>query len=581
MKALADRVGWAALTVTLTAGAALASFTDAFWLIWLASWCLAGYAWHRWTTAAWKTGADAINLDRVCWLGAVGHLWLGGVFREWEVPGWAFLWACSGLLWIAGFQAQRPRVDRKGPPRSAAWCLGLAALCWPAMGAALGVSAGQTQGGFWMGVVFAAGAAIVLFSSWAIGFDQHSRATKAQAGSLAEDLRLLWDAGTAPRAAEAPAEELSPLSGYAFVSESASPPRASARGEQAGAAEAASVDRPTLVVSGGFKVDAEKALEKLSRFRSADPADFILGFFRTATAAGAGRLAVATLREGWGWADGLQLEFDGRPLDSAALADPLGALLTAGLDGAERELATGLLGALALPSCRVFIASGERDKRRSLRAALKGVAPWEVQDPGAATFIDVRWRGLTRVDDVVAALGRRAGMIELPWTIDGREQPSGPPSPSAAGWWRAPKGAAVWLAPRRDLQGASRLRLYRLGTLIEEMLDADLAPFPVEACVRDDAFTLDLSQAKVVRDHRFKRARGAVEGSFNPFVAWLEAEHDERWPKLVSATRRPAALRPWFALRKALGRPAPADAALEAWDRAVRQWLAARVTRGT
>lgn len=573
MSWLADRVGWAAVTLAwLAAAAATAWLGSGFPAVFggFTAWCLAAYGWHRWTKAAWKAGAAAIAIDRACWLGAFAHLGFGHALRQLKTPGWQFLWLCSAFLLLAGAEAQRPRVDPKKTPRSTLWLLCLAAFGWPALGLALGLSAEEPKSGLVMGGLFSLMAITALASVWAIG-DEGSKPSRAQGGSLVEDLGLLW-AEALPRREPGETEELTPLSGYEFVSESA-PARAAASPVEEQASPIAAVDRPTLVGSGGFRVDSEKALEKLSRFRSAEPADFVLGFFRAAVAAEASRFDVVVLP------DGLRLTLGGRPLDPAALADPLGSLLTTGLQGAERELATGLLGALALPSCRVFIASGEGSKRRSLRAAARGVAPWKVEDPGAGTLVEVRWRGPLPVDRVGDALRRRVGLVELPWTIDGREQPPGPPPPSPAGWWRQ-KGKSPWLGPRRDLQATSRLRLYRLGTLIEEALEEKLTPFPVEACVRDDSFTLDLSQAKVVRDERYAAARKAVSSSFKPFKAWLEAAYRNRGTSIAAESRAtPVGLRPWYALRSALGWPAGWQATRAAWERSVGQWLEA--TRGT
>ena len=76
-----------------------------------------------------------------------------------------------------------------------------------------------------------------------------------------------------------------------------------------------------LVDTGSFRIDVEKALEKLQRFQLAAPEDFLLPRVRCAVANEAESVSVD--RDG----NGVVLRFDGRPLTPAQVQEPLSALL--------------------------------------------------------------------------------------------------------------------------------------------------------------------------------------------------------------------------------------------------------------
>ncbi|MBI4348968.1 MAG: hypothetical protein HY553_19175 [Elusimicrobia bacterium] len=544
-------------------------------LVWFGGWGLAGHLWHRWVHAAWKPSASGFGVNRACWFGALIQVVAGEGFRALDAPGWWWLDVAAALLVAAGFNALRPRGDRDALPAASRRQLWLAALCWPALGLAVGVAAGEPKAGVLMGLLGLAGAGIVVFSTGAMFVEGARAGAKAQAGTLSDDLALLWKAGLPPRRAAEAAPEPALLSGFEFRPGVLGPKQGQEAGSAPGARHEESVDRPTLVDSGSFRVDTEKALEKLSRFRSADPAEFILGFFRCAVAAGATRFEI---QGAGGVSHRLSLRFDGNPVEAAALSDPLSSMLAGGLGGAERELAGGLLSVLGFADIRVFIASGEGGARRVLRVAAKGCEPWAVRDPGEGTFVDLRAGARApAVQAAVEILRRRAGMVELDWSVNGQAEPEGPAAPGPSGWWvHRRKDMEVRLAPRRDLDATSRLRFYRLGTLIEEAFERKLTPFPVDACVRDDRFALDISQAKIVRDQRYKAALAAVDSAFAEFNAQLRRTHYRVWPKLKREADPPGVLgRTWRGLRRAAGWRSAADVAKDDWEREVGQWLSA------
>ncbi|MBI5200947.1 MAG: hypothetical protein HY925_05120 [Elusimicrobia bacterium] len=571
MKKLAARLGWAPITAVFWASMVLpvGAFREwfpvpAIWffhpVLWTLTWYFGGHAWRGWVEAAWKPGRDMRGVDRGCWLMAMSHVWLAEILRWNEIPGWAFLHVSAAVLVVTGAHVQRPRPDRQSLPKSAFPLFAIALGGWAAQGAALGLAAESPRAGLFLGVLFAFCAMMLLGSVSAMaGAVGKNTNVKAQDDTLRGDLALLWKTAF-PISEEAPLEP-APLASYAFDADSAAPKAAAAAPESA-ASSVGAVNAPTLVESGGFRVDADKAIEKLSRFRSADPRDFVLALFRSAVASRASNIRVE--RAG----DWFRLTFDGSPLDSAAVSDPLGMLLTSDLAAPERELATGILGALALLDCRMTVTSGVGAKRRRLRVAPKGTPFEPPTDPGRDTVIDVRCWTPAQYEQWTKTLEGGVGLVDVKWAIGLKPGACRPPKLAAVDWW-APDGRETELlvGPRRDLDHASRIQFFKYGTKVSEEIGS-FADVPIEACVRDDAFTLDVSQSKVVRDARYKAALKEVKKAGGGFSKWLNRKHHER--------RSPSRPGLWRLVRIGLGFPAKIDVDRDEWDRTVKQWLEAQ-----
>lgn len=309
---------------------------------------------------------------------------------------------------------------------------------------------------------------------------------------LREGWRRSWVRGALPAAAALPA--LSHSFGRAGKNEEAGP-----RGP------APEAGTEVLVDAGSFRVDRAKALEKLAGFQLADPEAFLLCWIRCAVASGAGRIRLE--RRG----PGLRMSFDGEGLTGAALEDPYECLLSD--DGRRsvpgRHLAMGLLAALSLRPAGIRLTSGKGEARSCLVVGSPGGSSAE-PEPGEETVLEVRWEGLLGVPrrERCLALARsgfgpcRAGLF-----IDGAAVEAWPAEGDRAE--RGKDGREGFVASRRAAGLRPGIRLYHLGALVEE-LPWPGAPLPLEACIEDKAFTLNLSQSGVLRGANFDRAVAAA-----------------------------------------------------------------------
>ncbi len=169
---------------------------------------------------------------------------------------------------------------------------------------------------------------------------------------------------------------------------------------------------PILVGSGGFRVDRDRAIEVLRGFQLPDPRDFLAPWLRFAAA------SKATNVTAYSRLGGLDVEFDGTPIQRARLEDPYESLF--GETDRSPDLVSGLLGALRLRPRRVTIYSGQsrltidRFDRQTLEA---------LEKPFTGTSVEVRWKGwftgrLTRECLRRARAARK--QIPIPLWIDGK-----------------------------------------------------------------------------------------------------------------------------------------------------------------
>lgn len=295
-----------------------------------------------------------------------------------------------------------------------------------------------------------------------------------------------------------------------------------------------------LVETGTFRIDLERAVEKLGRFQLLDAAAFLVPWLRAAVASGATRVDAKA-------AGGLlEFRFDGLPLPPAVTSDPYSGLLGTESGEAPRQIALGLLALMRLSPAEVEIVSGIGAARRRARAPAEE-SPDDAPEPGADTVLRVRWTG--------AAAGRRPpaalehlrwayGMTDTALTIDGTPVPDPTREVRALKTWenRHARGAVL---PQSGPFAGPRLRFYSLGALVEEVVLPDAWPGLYVAT--DGRFTLNLSQSAVVDD---KARRASVASALNasksvPKVAGKPLSETELGFRWAPSARVWAA---WFAL---------------------------------
>lgn len=278
--------------------------------------------------------------------------------------------------------------------------------------------------------------------------------------------------------------------------------------EAAPALPAPVVDGEELVGSGSFKVDAAKMVEKLRERQLAEPEDFILAWLRCAAASGATQIAMT---QGF---SGIELFFDGRPFSTSELAQPYQVLLEG--DGAEalrgRHFAYGLLALQRLNLGWLRVDSSGPLGTSKMAFSRSGRVPevGELRKPG--TLIRVGWpawigwwRGYTAARQ--ARLGY--GLGPATFTLNGVSVPDSP-----ADWTRQEKGGWRTAFQRRGVGVGVNVRVYSLGTFIEEHEIAD-GP-AADAWLANDGLELNISQTAVLRGETltagFRFLRGAIQG---------------------------------------------------------------------
>lgn len=246
-----------------------------------------------------------------------------------------------------------------------------------------------------------------------------------------------------------------------------------------------------LVESGSFRVDREKALEKLERYQLADPWDFAAAWARLAVESGAQRVEVS------GEAGASLLFFDGKPLPGSLLLDPVSALFGEDADGRGRLLAVGLLALQKLAPATVELRSGGRVWLQGPEGDRTERSP---EEPG--TRVRVAWQ---------AAAARESGqrfiqefksvlaMADLEVVAEGAslgrrhaEAESGARKRDSMGRRVcARKGGSVY---------AGTVNVYHRGARVYRAAEPELAG--IEVHVQDDGLPLDFTGCRASWDRR-------------------------------------------------------------------------------
>ncbi|MBI2361856.1 MAG: hypothetical protein HYV15_00515, partial [Elusimicrobia bacterium] len=244
-----------------------------------------------------------------------------------------------------------------------------------------------------------------------------------------------------------------------------------------------------LVDSGSFRVDVAKMLGKLRDYQLSDPLDFLCAWLRCGAASGAKSIG---LRTGW---TSLELRFDGRAFAAAELSHPYQALVDGEGPDARRgcHFAYGLLALYRLSPRRVTVTSRGEGGVAVMNAGVGEPADPETAPEGTVIRVDWPFWGVFWQSFFAAVRARdRFGLGPATLTIDGKRMPYCPTSRS---WTRFADRGWRFAAKARD--SGSRVRVYVLGTFIEELGDETLAG--VDAWIGHDELELNISQSSVIR----------------------------------------------------------------------------------
>jgi hypothetical protein len=268
-------------------------------------------------------------------------------------------------------------------------------------------------------------------------------------------------------------------------------------------------DDAVWVGGGSFKVDREKALEKLSAYALSGEHRFLRTWLRAAAANEATRVDVSRK------SDGLEVAFDGRGFTPEDLKDPYGVLFEKAKEKTEdrRYLAIGILTLLPAKPGAVDLSYGPPGKRcKTTVSRLDGERTSRLEgDEDRRTVLRVvALDGQTLVrkalEDVRDSLAAHPARVFL----DGKEIDRLPRCETEPGAWIEERGFRAWLGLPSGPRAGSSVELAVDGVLAET-LRMDDHDAPVRARVDSSQVSLDASHAKVVVNDRYRALSGRIE----------------------------------------------------------------------
>lgn len=311
-----------------------------------------------------------------------------------------------------------------------------------------------------------------------------------------------------------------------------------------------------LVGSGSFRVDRQKALEKLVGFRRRDVGGVML-FARCAAAAGARRLSID---EG---PRSIDLRFDGTPYPRAELVDPYAALF--GEEGAgdarTRWLALAFVHAWRPSLARLSMRSGPPGDRSRLEAAEFGAERVERDDSSETdTFVrlelsredDAHWRHPIPPEMIhCRPRSHLWGKMEVVVRRGGAAVSTVAPGPQGPGELIfEEEGVFGHLSIPPDGAGYSTLDAYLYGVYAGRLGWED-ARAPVVGKVDDPGLALDASLAAIVQNTRRERLEALVRRKTDALISKVAAEQGSRMGETAKLLRNDPALRRLWSRRLA------------------------------
>jgi len=273
------------------------------------------------------------------------------------------------------------------------------------------------------------------------------------------------------------------------------------------------------VGGGSFKVDREKALEKLSAFRLAGEHRFLEAWMRAAVANEATRVDLR-LRP-----DGLTMEFDGRGFKADDLKEPYGVLFEKEKEKTEdrRYLALGILSLLPDKPGAVDVfygAPGQRLRTTVSRLDAETTVPVDGEERNTL----LRVVSLERPQRLRSAAGKLPGICAMSPArifIDGVEIPRYPRRAEEPGAWVEEPGFRAWIGLPEDGSPGSFVELSVDGVRLDwiRMDDHDAR---VIAHVDASGLSMNADHSKPVLNDRFRALSNRIQNAA-PALAALAA----------------------------------------------------------
>lgn len=288
-------------------------------------------------------------------------------------------------------------------------------------------------------------------------------------------------------------------------------------------------DGGVLVCSGSFVVDKQRALDKLMRFQLPDPESCLLPMIRCAQSGKASEISIREIMP-----NGLELHFDGAPLQRERLSDPYAALFETktSANAGARHLATGLLCALRLKPQTITVSAGRPGAR--FRLKIDGLGKEVIQPsegPGKGTVIRLLWGGtisLLRNRRLLSRVRERCSLSPVPLLINGRDIPR--ERAGGSGLYFEEGGVYGHISVPKWAGSSSELTPAVANVTLDNSLSVKLHYLQVAGYVNSDDFTMNISQTGVINNTRCSRAVGAVARQVPLLLEYALRMHRETLP---------------------------------------------------
>ena len=172
-----------------------------------------------------------------------------------------------------------------------------------------------------------------------------------------------------------------------------------------------------LVETGTFRIDRDRALEKLRDFQLSNPWDFHLDIARAASLSQPEYIKVDNI------GNSLRMSFDGEPLSKKTLRDPFAVLFEDESESTERErcLAFGILAALRRKPVSITLESGHGANRVLLQlTSLNSLKRIDPGDDEGETIVTITWDGPLKASRKVNHIRTDLGFIDANLVANGK-----------------------------------------------------------------------------------------------------------------------------------------------------------------
>lgn len=278
-------------------------------------------------------------------------------------------------------------------------------------------------------------------------------------------------------------------------------------------------DGGVWVGGGSFKVDREKALEKLAAFGLRGEHRFLETWVRAAVANEATRVDVRVE------SDGLTMEFDGRGFTAEQLKDPYGVLFEKEKERSEarRYLAVGILSLLPAKPGAIDLVYGPPGKRlRTTVSRIDGERTTPAEDGDRGTKIRVvSLTAAHHLREAARGLPALTAMCPARIFVDGVEVPRYPRAAQEPGAWIEEPGFRAWIGLPEDGLPGSFVELSVDGVRLD-WLRMDEHDARLRARVDASGIALNADHSKPVINDRYRALSKRIEAAASALVRFAD-----------------------------------------------------------